>query len=90
MSARYLTTRDVARMLSVSEQWVRDHAGELGGMKLSDSPRSPLRFDERLVDQAMERRRLEPPHVARRRRPGPQRRRVGDVELLPLPTRMAS
>jgi hypothetical protein len=42
---RLYDTRAVARMLAVSEDWVRDHAVELGAIRVGDSPRGPLRFD---------------------------------------------
>jgi hypothetical protein len=42
---RLYDTRAVARMLAVSEDWVRDHAAKLGAIRVGDSPRGPLRFD---------------------------------------------
>jgi hypothetical protein len=81
-------TRAVARMLAVSEDWVRDHAAELGAIRVEDSPRGPLRFDSDKVAAAIDLRRVGRPEPARRpRRPGP--RRSGGVKLLPLPTESA-
>jgi hypothetical protein len=79
----YVDTATVAAFLSVSQDWVRRHAAELGAIRVGDSPRGPLRFDVRRVQGAVERRRLGPPPERRRRRPGPAR--AADVELLPLP-----
>jgi hypothetical protein len=82
---RLYDTRAVARMLAVSEDWVRDHAAELGAIRVGDSPRGPLRFDSNKLAAAIDRRRVGRPEPARRpRRPGP--RPSGGVELLPLPT----
>lgn len=83
--AGYLATAEVAEMLKVGEEWVREHVGELGGIRLGDSPRGPLRFERGRVVDAMEVRRLVPPRLGRRRRPGPTRRFQGGVKLLPLP-----
>jgi hypothetical protein len=85
MAARYMTTREVAEMLVMSEEWVREHAAELGGIRLGDSRFGALRFEVDRVTEAMEARRLDPPKRGRRRRPGPARKYAGDVELLPLP-----
>jgi hypothetical protein len=72
-------------MLAVSEDWVRDHAAELGAIRVGDSSRGPLRFDSKKVAAAIDRRRDGRPQPARRpRRPGP--RPSGGVKLLPLPT----
>ena len=82
---RLYYTRAVARMVAVSEDWVRDHAAELGAIRVGDSPRGPLRFDSNTLAAAIDRRRVGRPEPARRpRRPGP--RPSGGVELLPLPT----
>ena len=83
VAADYLDTAAVARRLRVSEEWVRNHAAELGAIRVGDGPRGALRFDARLVEQALEQRRLPTParrRTARRRPP-----RVGGVRLLPLP-----
>ena len=73
---RLLDTPAVAGMLGVSEEWVRDHAVELGAIRVSDGPRGVLRFDAARVRAALDSRRLDQPHV-KRRRPGPRRRSAG-------------
>lgn len=79
----YLTTTEVAQLLSVSEDWVRSHAGELGGMRLSGR-RGPLRFTREGVDAAMAARAI--PRPPSRREPARRPRTArGAVELLPLP-----
>jgi hypothetical protein len=83
VAGRYFDTSAVARMLGVSEEWVRDHAGELGAIRLGDGPRGALRFERDRVTRALDRRRLTPPRAnAYRRR---STRLVGGVRLLPLP-----
>jgi hypothetical protein len=44
-SATLVDARELARHLSVEPKWVREHATELGGEKLSDGPRARWRFD---------------------------------------------
>lgn len=41
--------RRVAQVLAVRPQWVREHAGELGGVRLGDGPKAPWRFEVREV-----------------------------------------
>src|SRR3954471_8290514 len=53
----YVDTSSVARMLSVSEEWVRAHASELGAVRLGDGPRGTLRFDIEHVRDVLEARR---------------------------------
>lgn len=85
---RLYDTRAVARMLAVSEDWVREHAAELGAMRVGDSPRGPLRFDCAKVLTAIEHRRVGQTEAARSARgAGPGRSR--GVRLLPLPTESA-
>jgi hypothetical protein len=72
-----LDTPTVARMLAVSEVWVRDHAAELGAIRVGDGPKGALRFDARRVRAALEHRRLDRPRERHRRRPGPRRRSLG-------------
>ena len=79
----YLDTAAVARMIDASEEWVRDHAVELGAIRLGDGRRGVLRFELARVHQALERRRLARPSARRsRRRRAP---RAAGVPLLPLP-----
>jgi hypothetical protein len=88
VTARLLTTRAVAELLAVSPEFCRDHAAELGGIRLGGHPKGPLRFTERGVQEYVDRRRLQPPADAQaRRRPGPVRG-AADLELLPLPKGM--
>lgn len=83
----HVDTATVARLLGMGEDWVREHAAELGAVRLGDGKRGELRYDVRAVRQALERRRVTSPAPQRaRRQPGPRRRVVG-VELLPLPDR---
>jgi len=78
-----LDTAAVAQFVGVSEDYVRDHAGELGAVRVGDSPRGALRFDRRRVLDALEARRVAPDPAAPRR-PGP-RHGPRDVELIELP-----
>jgi hypothetical protein len=80
----HVGTTAVATMLGVSSDWVREHAAELGAIRVGDGAKGALRFDVKRVKEALDQRRLGRPNRARRRRPGPARRSVG-VELLPLP-----
>jgi hypothetical protein len=81
---RHVDTTAVATMLGVSGDWVREHAAELGAVRVGDGPKGALRFDLRRVKAALDHRRLERPRGESKRRPGPARRVLG-VELLPLP-----
>ncbi len=74
---RLLDTRTVARMLAVSEEWVREHAAELGAIRVGDGPNGALRFDAARVRAALERRRLGRPKDRQRRRPRQRRRSLG-------------
>lgn len=74
---RLIATPVVARMLAVSEEWVRDHASELGAIRVGDGPKGALRFDPRRVRAALERRRVERPREASSGWPGPRRRSRG-------------
>ena len=76
---RLLDTKTVARMLAVSEEWVREHAAELGAVRVGDGPKGALRFDAARVRAALERRRLDRPKERQRRRPGQRRRSLGLV-----------
>ena len=75
---RLVDTRTVARMLAVSEEWVREHAAELGAIRVGDGPKGALRFDAPRVRAALERRRLGRPKERQRHRPR-QRRSPGLV-----------
>jgi hypothetical protein len=83
-AGHHLDTTAVATMLGVSGDWVREHAAELGAIRVGDGAKGALRFDIKRVKAALDRRRLRQPRREPRRRPGPQRR-GSSVELLPLP-----
>lgn len=88
-SAKYIDTAAVAEMLNVSEDWVRAHAAELGGVRAGDGARGALRFRAHRVMAAMERRHLARPECSPTpRRPGP-RRASRSVRMLPLPDEAA-
>lgn len=75
---RLQTTAEVAAQLSVATSWVREHAADLGAIRLGRTNRGELRFDPDKVHAWLERRRLQQPQPARTaRRPGPQRRALG-------------
>lgn len=80
--APWLTTADAATLLAVSPDFVRAHAGELGGVKFA----GVLRFERSKLRGALERHRLTPPPTpTRRKRPGPTRRQAAyDFPLLPI------
>ena len=87
-AGRFLDTAGVAALLMVSPDFIRDHRGELGGIRVGDSARGPLRFERAKVLRAMEARSTAAPPAKRgsRRRPGPRHSpRAHDVELLPIP-----
>ena len=76
---RLLDTKTLARMLAVSEEWVREHAAELGAVRVGDGPKGALRFDAARVREALERRRIERSKDRERRRPVQRRRSLGVV-----------
>jgi hypothetical protein len=76
-----LTVADVGRWLALGEDWVREHAAELGGVKIGHDPRSPLRFTRREVEQWIEEHRLRPPTGVSTT----PTRTAERVKLLPLP-----
>lgn len=80
----HVGTTAVATMLGVSSEWVREHAAELGAIRVGDGPKGALRFDVERVKRALDQRRLGRASRRKQRRPGPARRSPG-VELLPLP-----
>jgi hypothetical protein len=80
-----LTTAQVAKELTVSEEWVRDHQAELDAIKLGDGPKAHLRFEPERIAAYKARCRVEPPEVRISRRPPRPRRAPAGVELLPLP-----
>jgi len=82
---RHVSTARLARLLDLSEDWVRDHAGELGAVRAGGGRNGELRFEVARVRAALDARRLATTPTRRRAtRPGPQRNE-SDVELLPVP-----
>jgi hypothetical protein len=80
-----LTTAEVAAEVRMSEDWVRDHAPELGGIRAGRTARAPLRFEREGIEAWKRDHRVGSPTSDRPRRRRPPTRRVDDVELLPLP-----
>lgn len=78
------TTADVATELAVSEDWVRDHAGELGAIRIGDPRNGPLRFEPDAIDAYKQSRRIRRPPTAPAW-PEDRRKIPAGVELLPLP-----
>jgi hypothetical protein len=81
---RHVDTTALATMLGVSGDWVREHAGELGAIRVGDGPKGALRFEVRRVRAALEQRRLARQRTPKAPRRGPARHGAG-VDLLPLP-----
>jgi hypothetical protein len=80
----HVDTTSLATILGVSGDWVREHAGELGAIRVGDGPKGALRFEVRRIRAALEQRRLVRQLNPEARRPRATRR-VAGVELLPLP-----
>lgn len=87
MAPEVLTTAEVASRYRVSEEFVREHAVEMGGRRLGHSRRAPLRFDRRDLDRWWRGlpREAQLDRPEKPQRPGPKRAPSG-VELLPLPS----
>jgi hypothetical protein len=85
-----LTTAEVAAEVKMSEDWVRDHAPELGGIRAGRTKRAPLRFEPEGIEAWKREHRLaaSTPQGARRRRS--TARRSDDIEMLPLPVASGS
>lgn len=81
------TTARVAEEVGFSEDWVRQHAAELGGIRTGISKHSRLRFEPEDIAAWKKRRRLSSPIATQT----PQRRgravAPAGVALLPLPSR---
>jgi hypothetical protein len=70
-----LTVSQVAAQYRVSRSWVYAHQRELGAMRLGDGPRARLRFDPKVVADAIaafdrSQRPAEPPQTDHRQRRG--------------------
>jgi hypothetical protein len=85
-----LTAAQVADKFAVNAGWVRQHADELGAVRLGDGPRPRLRFRASTVADRLAARSTsegstaqEPPSRRASRRPPPGRTGTG-VELLPI------
>ena len=89
---RYLTTEEVARRLSVTPRWVREHRALLDGERLGRNSRGPLRFPAAAVDAAVSGRSAgggsQPPDPRPRSGPVTRRRsRAGRAATRTLPVR---
>jgi hypothetical protein len=81
-----LTTSEVAGMIGVGPDWVRNHATEIGAIRVGDGPRGELRFEAERVLAALEHRRLAAaPEPQPQRRPGPRQQAQDAVDLIDLP-----
>ena len=81
-----LTTAEVAVELAMSEDWVRENAAELGGIRMGRSPRAQLRFEPDLIAAYKRRQSLETQGSWEKKPQRPGRRAApAGVELLPLP-----
>jgi hypothetical protein len=97
-AAALVSATEVARRFGVTADWVREHADELGAVRLGGGPRPRLRFDPERVAEALEHRsschddkRSGAPEVPEPiGAPGPRRRRPARTsvqsgpELLPI------
>lgn len=85
MAPEVLTTAEVASRYRVSEEFVREHAVEMGGRRLGRSRRAPLRFNARDLDRWWRGLPLEADleRAEKSQRPGPRRAPRG-VKLFPV------
>lgn len=77
----------LATRLNVSTAFVYEHAVELGGVKLSHSPKAPWRFDLERATAAMQERSTPappPPRATRQRRPPSVDTTPSGLPLLPI------
>ena len=85
-----LTAAEVAERYGVTAEWARDHADELGAVRLGDGPRPRLRFDPAKVAAALTAygasKGPQPPDRPRRRRKSPHHPRAttSGCPLLPI------
>ena len=85
MSSDLLTTAEVAKRLGFSEEWVRDHAGDLRAIRAGNHPQAQLRFEPAAIDEWIEARRVAPAPAAPRPRRSRKPQSAHGVELLPRP-----
>jgi hypothetical protein len=81
------TTARVAEEIGFSQDWVRDHAAELGGIRMGHPTRGQLRFEPPRIEAYKQRRQVPEKSATRQRSARRQRRRrvPTNVSLLPLP-----
>ncbi len=72
-----LTTEQAAKQLGFSPDYVRDHAHEFGGRKLTAGPRAPWRFPRTIGD--VEAPPPDPAEIPQRRRRSPRRAETGQL-----------
>jgi hypothetical protein len=81
------TTERVAEELTMSEDWVRENAAELGGIRMGRSSRSQLRFEPEDIAAYKQRQRLRRLEAVTEKPQRAGRRAVpAGVDLLPLPS----
>jgi hypothetical protein len=82
---RMVSAAEIARRFGVSRDYVYDHAGELGAVRLGDGRGAPLRFDPKAIADRLAKP-LSPPMAEERERKRPPRRRkpASRVPLLPI------
>jgi len=79
--AEWITAAEVARRYSVSRDFVYEHSERLGAERMGDGPKARLRFDPRVVTEALAPR----PHpLTKPERPNPRRKRPPAGDLLPI------
>jgi hypothetical protein len=88
MTMALMTTAEVATEIRMSEDWVRDHAGELGAIRAGRTRRAPLRFEPESIEAWKRAHRVAGSRENSSRRRLLSRSSAG-VELLPLPSTTA-
>ena len=78
---RLLDTEEVADRLKVRPDWVREHAAELGGMRVGDN-RGDNRVDRRRLPRSHRRARSALAHPDRRSRVHPDRQTEDNARLI--------
>lgn len=83
------TTAETAEQIRMSEDFVRDHAGELGGVKAGRGPRAPLRFEPDRVRGWIARNRIPCGETAEipPPSPSPKPQAPAGIDLLERPSR---